>query len=91
LDIFSSTIQTAVTSKDERETYMNSALKPELFWLVLASMMTALIFVPHILNRMKEHGIWPAIYNLQPVGASRSSRFAVAHYTARFFPATCAA
>lgn len=45
---------------------MNSALKPELFWLVLTSMMTALIFVPYILNRMKEHGIWPALYNPQP-------------------------
>ena len=45
---------------------MNSALKPELFWLVLTAMMTALIFLPYILNRMKEHGIWPAIYNPQP-------------------------
>ena len=45
---------------------MNAEMKPELFWLVLTAMMTAVIFVPYILNRMKEHGIWPAIYNPQP-------------------------
>ncbi|MBI3524244.1 MAG: MAPEG family protein [Betaproteobacteria bacterium] len=45
---------------------MNPATKPELYWLVLTSMMTAIIFLPYILNRMKEHGVWPAIYNPQP-------------------------
>ncbi len=45
---------------------MNSALKPELFWLVLTSLMTALLFVPYIVNRMKEHGIGPALWNPQP-------------------------
>jgi uncharacterized MAPEG superfamily protein len=45
---------------------MNSAFKPELFWLVMTCLMTALLFVPYILNRMKEHGIVPALWNPHP-------------------------
>ena len=45
---------------------MHATLKPELYWLVMTTTMTALIFVPYILNRMKEHGTWPAVWNPQP-------------------------
>ena len=45
---------------------MYTAMTTELYWLVLTAMMTALLFVPYILNRMKEHGIWPAVWNPQP-------------------------
>lgn len=38
----------------------------ELYWLVMTTLMTALIFVPYILNRMKEHGVWAALWNPQP-------------------------
>lgn len=47
---------------------MNTTLKPELYWLVLTVMLTALIWVPYILNRLREHpeGAWAAVWNPQP-------------------------
>jgi len=45
---------------------MNTAMTAELYWLVLTVLLTALIFAPYIVNRMKEHGIWPALWNPQP-------------------------
>jgi len=45
---------------------MQTAMTTELYWLVMTCMMTALLFVPYILNRMKEHGIVPALWNPQP-------------------------
>lgn len=38
----------------------------ELYWLVLTVLLTSVIFVPYIVNRMKEHGIWSAVWNPQP-------------------------
>ncbi len=43
-----------------------SHLSNEIFWLVLTLLMTGSLWVPYILNRMYEHGIWPALYNPQP-------------------------
>lgn len=45
---------------------MKTAMTTELYWLVLTVLLTSVIFVPYILNRMKEHGIWPALWNPQP-------------------------
>ena len=45
---------------------MKNAMTTELYWLVMTATLTALIFVPYILNRMKEHGIWLAVWNPQP-------------------------
>ncbi len=45
---------------------MPTAMTTELYWLVMTTLMTALIFVPYILNRMKEHGVWSALWNPQP-------------------------
>lgn len=45
---------------------MKTAMTTELYWLVLTVLLTSVIFVPYILNRMKEHGIWPAVWNPQP-------------------------
>ncbi len=45
---------------------MHPAITMELYWLVLTTLMTALIFVPYILNRMQEHGVRPALWNPQP-------------------------
>lgn len=45
---------------------MPTAMTTELYWLVMTTLMTALIFVPYILNRMKEHGVWAALWNPQP-------------------------
>ena len=41
-------------------------MSTELYWLVMTTLMTALIFVPYIVNRMKEHGLWLAVWNPQP-------------------------
>lgn len=38
----------------------------ELYWLILTALMTALLWVPYILNRMKEMGVWQALWNPHP-------------------------
>lgn len=45
---------------------MRTAMTTELYWLIMTVLLTSVIFVPYILNRMKEHGIWPALWNPQP-------------------------
>ncbi len=45
---------------------MMTQVNNEIFWLTLTLLMTALFWVPYILNRMKEHGPWTALYNPQP-------------------------
>ena len=45
---------------------MPAVMTKELYWMVMTVLMTSVIFVPYILNRMKEHGIWPALWNPQP-------------------------
>jgi len=42
---------------------MHATMTTELYWLVMTTLMTALLWVPYILNRMKELGIWPAVWN----------------------------
>jgi uncharacterized MAPEG superfamily protein len=37
------------------------ALSPELYWLTLTTLMTGLMWVPYILNRLAEKGPWNAI------------------------------
>jgi len=41
-------------------------LSHELYWLSLVILFTSLMWIPYILNRMSEMGIWPALYNPQP-------------------------
>jgi uncharacterized MAPEG superfamily protein len=45
---------------------MTAPLTSELFWLVATATMTGLFWIPYIVNRMVEHGLWPAVYNRQP-------------------------
>lgn len=45
---------------------MHTPLSIELFWLTLTILMTALIWVPYIINRLVEHSPWPALMNPQP-------------------------
>ncbi len=45
---------------------MKTAMTTELYWLVMTVLLTSVIFVPYIVNRMKEHGVWPALWNPQP-------------------------
>lgn len=40
---------------------MNHLLTPELHWLVLTLMMTALFWLPYILNRIVETGAWATL------------------------------
>ena len=39
------------------------SLSTELFWLTLTILMTSLFWVPYILNRMRENGIWNALHD----------------------------
>jgi len=41
-------------------------LSPEIYWLSLVTLFTSLMWVPYIINRMLEMGLWPALYNPQP-------------------------
>jgi len=41
-------------------------MTPEIYWLTLTCLMTALMWVPYILNRIVEMGLWPALKNPQP-------------------------
>ena len=57
-------------------------LSNEIYWLILTCLMTGLLWIPYIINRMIEHGPWPAIWNPQPdVGAKRdwAKRMICAH------------
>ncbi|MGK0442560.1 MAG: putative MAPEG superfamily protein [Pseudohongiellaceae bacterium] len=38
----------------------------ELFWLILTVAMTAVLWVPYIINRIIEHGLLPALRNPKP-------------------------
>ncbi len=44
---------------------MQETLTAELFWLAMTVLMTALFWVPYILNRMKEQGVWNALWDPQ--------------------------
>ena len=57
----------------------------ELYWLTLTTIMTALFWVPYILNRMAENGVWGALRNPnfdQPPKAQWASRMMHAHRNA---------
>lgn len=41
----------------------NTGLPPELFWLTAATALTAVLWVPYILNRIIERGLWGALSN----------------------------
>ena len=42
------------------------AVTIELYWLTLTVLMTALFWVPYILDRLAVRGIWPALSDTQP-------------------------
>ena len=51
---------------------MNLELSNELYWLAITILMTSLLWVPYILNRMHEQGIFNAIWD--PQGHTSSKR-----------------
>ncbi len=38
----------------------------EVYWLSVVILFTSVMWVPYIINRMIEMGLWPALYNPQP-------------------------
>lgn len=60
---------------------MKTTLTVELFWLSATATMTAMFWVPYILNRMKERGTWAALWD--PQGETRAD----AHWADRMMRA----
>ncbi len=61
------------------------SLSSELLFLTLTASLTGLLWVPIILNRFAEHGIWAAIRNPKPDGRARADwayRLSYAHSNA---------
>jgi len=48
----------------------------ELYWLTLTVLMTALFWVPYILDRLIVRGVWPALSDTQPETGERHSLWA---------------
>ena len=48
-------------------------LTPELYWLALTATLTALMWLPYILNRVMEVGIEGAVLNPAPPGPARAA------------------
>lgn len=42
---------------------MSAQLTAELGWLVASALLTASLWIPYIVNRMREHGPWAALQN----------------------------
>lgn len=71
----------------EHTTALNEAImmKTELFWLTLTVTMTALFWMPYIVNRIAENGVWPALKNPnfdEPPKAKWADRMMHAHANA---------
>ena len=41
-------------------------LSTEIYWLCLSILFSSLMWLPYIINRMIEMGLWHALYNPQP-------------------------
>jgi uncharacterized MAPEG superfamily protein len=41
-------------------------MTPELFWLAAVTVLTSILWIPYILNRMAEHSPFPALWNPEP-------------------------
>jgi uncharacterized MAPEG superfamily protein len=48
----------------------------ELYWLTLTILMTALFWVPYVLDRLFVRGIWPALSDTKPEGGGPHSLWA---------------
>lgn len=42
---------------------MSKPLTPELTWLVASVILTGVLWLPYIVDRMREHGLWRALQN----------------------------
>jgi uncharacterized MAPEG superfamily protein len=62
-----------------------AGLSPELFWLAAATILTAVLWVPYILDRIAERGLWGALSNPPAAAAPRAAwanRMIAAHRNA---------
>ena len=48
----------------------------ELYWLTLTVLMTALFWLPYILDRLAVRGVWPALSDTKPEGGGPHSLWA---------------
>lgn len=48
----------------------------ELYWLTLTVLMTALFWVPYVLDRIAVRGLWPMLLDTQPEGSGPHSLWA---------------
>ena len=63
----------------------NPSLSPELLYTSLAALFTGVMWIPIVLNRLVEGGVWPALQNPQPDARARAAwayRLANAHRNA---------
>ncbi len=63
----------------------STTLTPELFWLTLTVLMTGLMWVPYILNRLREQGVGKALWDPRGNTATRvawAERMMQAHHNA---------
>jgi uncharacterized MAPEG superfamily protein len=45
---------------------MNSSMTPEIYFTALAAGLTGVLWIPIIINRLREIGVWQALKNPQP-------------------------
>ena len=63
----------------------NPSLSPELLYTALTALFTGVLWIPIVLNRLLEHGLWPALQNPQPDARAKAAwayRLANAHRNA---------
>lgn len=51
---------------------MDHELTAELYWLTLTALLTGLIWIPYVLNRMGEKGLWGTLDNPEPGDHARA-------------------
>jgi uncharacterized MAPEG superfamily protein len=64
---------------------MNSTMTPEIYYTALAAGLTGVLWIPIIINRLRENGVWQALKNPQPDVRPRADwayRLANAHRNA---------
>ena len=63
----------------------NPSISPELYYTVLVALFTGVMWIPIVINRLLEGGIWPALQNPQPDTRAKAAwawRLANAHRNA---------
>jgi len=48
-------------------------MSPELYWLTLTSLLTGLLWVPYIVNRLAEHGVFAGLWDPEGITATNQA------------------